>query len=99
MGFDSFPINTHLVQTPLRSLPSISFINAVYESLIHRCLLEAYLFFEKENLEKSFENSWAVPSPRLWCALGRAIKTSGRQQAAPSLHNKQLCLVSIRIEY
>ena len=64
MDFDSFPMNTHLVKTPLQSLLSISFINAVYKPLIHQCLLGAYLFF-KEKLEKSFENSWAVHSSRL----------------------------------
>lgn len=60
MDFDSFPINTHLLKTPLQSGLSISFINAVYKSLIHLGLLEAYLFFEEEKLEESFENSWVV---------------------------------------
>lgn len=88
MDFDSFPINTHLVQTPLQSLLSVSFINAMYRSLIHHCLLEAYLFFGKEKLEKSFENSWVVHPSRLWSALGMAIKTSERLHIAPSFHNK-----------
>lgn len=92
MDFDSFPINTHLVKAPLQSLLSISFINAVYKPLIHQCLLEAYLFFKEEKLEKSFENSWAVHSSRLRCALGTAVKTSERLHMAPSLQNKELCL-------
>lgn len=84
MDFDSFPINTHLLKTPLQSGLSISFINAVYKSLIHLGLLEAYLFFEEEKLEESFENSWVVHSSRLWCALAMAIKTSERLHIAPS---------------
>lgn len=84
MDFDSFPVNTHLLKTPLQSQLSISFINAVYKSLIHHRLLEAYLFFEKEKLEESFENSWVVHSSRLWCALAMVIKTSERPHIAPS---------------
>lgn len=83
MDLDSFPINTHLLKTALQSWLSISFINAVYKSLIHRCLLEAYLFFEKEKLGESFENSWVVHSSRLGCALATAIKTSETLRLAP----------------
>lgn len=61
----SFSINTHLVKTPPQSLLSVAFINAVHRSLIHHHLLETYLFFKEEKLEKSFENSWVVHSSRL----------------------------------
>lgn len=67
MDFDFFPVNTHLVKTPLQSLLSVRFINAVDMSLMHHRLLEAYLFLKEEELEESFENLWVVHSSRLWC--------------------------------
>lgn len=81
-GFRFFSYK-YLVQTPLQFPLSISLINAVHKSLIHHCLLEAYLFFEKEKLGESFENSRVVHPSRSQGAPGVATKTSERWRAAP----------------